>query len=137
MYTHSLVKPDLTLSEYRQFHRPRLPLIVVDPARPWQFQTKVVVEKKGARKSKASNAAADGSTIVGSYNAMMSAGAKGQSKMRNEVRFCCMMCWYMGVTCLICSQPNPLSESYQKSPFFYHTILTTRFMTIFQPSFSG
>ena len=30
--------------------------------------------------------AADGSTIVGSYHAMVSAGAKGQSKIRNEVR---------------------------------------------------
>ena len=84
VYNHTLVKPDLTLSEYRQFHRPRLPLLVVNPTCPWQFQTKVVIEKKGARK-KSNTTAADGSTIVGSYNAMMTAGAKGQSKIRNEV----------------------------------------------------
>ena len=83
VYNHTLVKPDLTKSEYRQFHRPRLPLVVVTPTCPWQFQTRVIIENKRGRKKAAT--AADGSTIVGSYHAMMSAGAKGQSKIRNEV----------------------------------------------------
>ncbi len=78
------------MSEYRQFHRPRLPLAVVSPSCPWQFQTRVIVENKRGRKKTAA-ASADGSTIVGSYHAMMSAGAKGQSKIRNEVRYCVFM----------------------------------------------
>jgi hypothetical protein len=81
VYNHTLVKPDLTLSEYRQFHRPRLPLMVVSPSRPWQFQTRVISKKKGAR---GITTAADGSTVVGSYNAMMNAGAKAQNKIKNE-----------------------------------------------------
>jgi len=80
VYNHTLVKPDLTLSEYRQFHRPRLPLVVVNPTCPWQFQTRVITENK--RSSRVT--AADGSTIVGSYHSMMSAGAKAQHKIRNE-----------------------------------------------------
>eukprot|EP00581_Thalassiosira_minuscula_P003003 CAMPEP_0183742818 /NCGR_PEP_ID=MMETSP0737-20130205/64894_1 /TAXON_ID=385413 /ORGANISM="Thalassiosira miniscula, Strain CCMP1093" /LENGTH=2014 /DNA_ID=CAMNT_0025978411 /DNA_START=21 /DNA_END=6066 /DNA_ORIENTATION=+ len=86
VYNHTLVKPDLSLSEYRQFHRPRLPLVVVNTSCPWQFQTRVITEKKrgsrGAAKSGAT--AADGSTIVGSYHAMMSSGSKAQNKIRNE-----------------------------------------------------
>ncbi len=83
VYNHSLVKPELTLSEYRQFHRPRLPIAVVTPKCPWQFQTRVMTsEKKGKRAGVLT--AADGSTVVGSYHAMMSAGAKGQNKIRNE-----------------------------------------------------
>ena len=86
VYNHTLVKPDLTLSEYRQFHRPRLPLLVVSPTCPWQFQARVVTEKKrGGKRGVGVNA--DGSTIVGSYHAMISAGSKGQSKIRTEVRF--------------------------------------------------
>jgi hypothetical protein len=81
VYNHTLVKPDLTLSEYRQFHRPRLPLMVVSPSRPWQFQTRVISKKKGTR---GNTTAADGSTVVGSYNAMMNAGAKAQNKIKNE-----------------------------------------------------
>jgi hypothetical protein len=81
VYNHTLVKPDLTLSEYRQFHRPRLPLAVVDPTCPWQFQTRVITENK---RSSRGVTAADGSTIVGSYHSMMSAGAKAQNKIRNE-----------------------------------------------------
>ncbi|KAL7540002.1 hypothetical protein ACHAXR_010808 [Thalassiosira sp. AJA248-18] len=86
VYNHTLVKPDLTLSEYRQFHRPRIPLLVVNPSCPWQFQTRVITENKhGARgRGGAGATAADGSTIVGSYHAMMSAGSKGQNKIRNE-----------------------------------------------------
>ena len=87
VHNHSLVKPALTKSEYRQFHRPRLPLLVVDPSRPWQFQAE---NNRGGRRGGMANSAtaiaADGSTIVGSYHAMISAGAKGQSKIRNEVR---------------------------------------------------
>jgi hypothetical protein len=95
VHNHSLVKPALAKSEYRQFHRPRLPLLVVDPARPWQFQARVENEKNGKRgrlanAATAASTVADGSTIVGSYHAMISAGAKGQSKIRNEVRT--MMC---------------------------------------------
>ena len=86
VYNHTLVHPDLSLSECRQFHRPRLPLIVVNPSCPWQFQTRVILENKRARKKGGATAAADGSTVVGSYHAMMSAGANGQSKIRNEVR---------------------------------------------------
>eukprot|EP00984_Skeletonema_dohrnii_P007329 scaffold2651_cov137-Skeletonema_dohrnii-CCMP3373.AAC.1 len=81
VYNHTLVKPDLTLSEYRQFHRPRLPLAVVNPTCPWQFQTRVITENK---RSSRGATAADGSTIVGSYHSMMSAGAKAQHKIRNE-----------------------------------------------------
>jgi hypothetical protein len=81
VYNHTLVKPDLTLSEYRQFHRPRLPLIVINPSCPWQFQTRVITENK---RSSRGVTAADGSTIVGSYHSMMSAGAKAQHKIRNE-----------------------------------------------------
>lgn len=81
VYNHTLVKPDLTLSEYRQFHRPRLPLAVVNPTVPWQFQTRVITENK---RSSRGATAADGSTIVGSYTSMMSAGAKAQHKIRNE-----------------------------------------------------
>lgn len=81
VYNHTLVKPDLSLSEYRQFHRPRLPLAVVNPTCPWQFQTRVITENK---RSSRGATAADGSTIVGSYHSMMSAGAKAQHKIRNE-----------------------------------------------------
>ena len=91
VYNHSLVKPDLTMSEYRQFHRPRLPLKVVSMSCPWQFQARKVVSmlritKHGVGGNKrAQLASADGSTIVGSYHAMMSAGAnRGQSKIRTE-----------------------------------------------------
>ena len=45
VYNHSMVKPELSLSEMRQFHRPRLPLLVVNPSCPWQFQARVVLEK--------------------------------------------------------------------------------------------
>lgn len=84
VYNHTLVKPDLTLSEYRQFHRPRLPLIVINPGCPWQFQTRVITENK---RSSRGVTAADGSIVgsyVGSYHSMMSAGAKAQHKIRNE-----------------------------------------------------
>ena len=81
VYNHTLIKADLTLSEYRQFHRPRLPLAVVNPTCPWQFQTRVITENKRASRGAT---AADGSTIVGSYHSMMSAGAKAQHKIRNE-----------------------------------------------------
>ncbi|KAL7553169.1 hypothetical protein ACHAWF_016414, partial [Thalassiosira exigua] len=93
-YGHALVKPDLTLSEYRQFHRPRLPLAAVGPHCPWQFQARTATEgKRGARGGKARGggagaaggaAGADGSTVVGSYHAMMSGGNKAQNKIRNE-----------------------------------------------------
>jgi hypothetical protein len=92
VYNHSMVKPELSLSEMRQFHRPRLPLLVVSPSCPWQFQARVILEiKRGGKRGGTGTAggaatAADGSTIVGSYHAMVSAGAKGQSKIRNEVR---------------------------------------------------
>jgi hypothetical protein len=97
VYNHSMVKPELSLSEMRQFHRPRLPLLVVNPSCPWQFQARVVLENKhgggkrgGGGAGGAGGAASgtmtagDGSTIVGSYHAMIVAGAKGQSKIRNE-----------------------------------------------------
>ena len=83
VYNHSLVKPALTLSEARQFHRPRLPLAVVNTTCPWQLQARVVTENKRGS-DRGASLAADGSTIVGSYHAMMSAGAKGQSKIRSE-----------------------------------------------------
>jgi len=90
VYNHSLVKPDLTMSEYRQFHRPRLPLKVVSMSCPWQFQARKVDnaennKRGGVGNKRAQLASADGSTIVGSYHAMMSAGAnRGQSKIRTE-----------------------------------------------------
>ena len=90
VYNHSMVKPILSLSEMRQFHRPRLPLLVVNPTCPWQFQARIVVEKSkrgggmGGNSMRGSGIASDGSTIVGSYHAMLSAGAKGQSKIRTE-----------------------------------------------------
>ena len=90
VYNHSLVKPDLTMSEYRQFHRPRLPLKVVSLSCPWQFQARKVVSAENTKRGVGGNkraqlASADGSTIVGSYHAMMSAGAnRGQSKIRTE-----------------------------------------------------
>ena len=97
VHNHSLVKPSLSKSEYRQFHRPRLPLLVVDPFRPWQFQARVDIENKrgGGKRGGLANAAAaaDGSTIVGSYHTMISAGAKGQSKIRNEVRATTITIW--------------------------------------------
>jgi hypothetical protein len=88
VYNHSLIKAELSLSEMRQFHRPRLPLLVVNPSCPWQFQARVILEnKRGGRRGGVDVAnGQDGSTIVGSYHAMVSAGAKGQSKIRNEVR---------------------------------------------------
>ena len=92
VYNHTLVKPDLTLSEYRQFHRPRLPLVVVNPTCPWQFQARVVTEKNKRGGKRGVGVNADGSTIVGSYHAMMSAGSKGQSKIRTEVRFIMFTC---------------------------------------------
>ena len=92
VYNHSMVKPILTLSEMRQFHRPRLPLLVVTPTCSWQFQARIVVEKSkrggggmgGSSMRGGGGIASDGSTIVGSYHAMISAGAKGQSKIRTE-----------------------------------------------------
>jgi len=89
VYNHSLVKPDLTMSEYRQFHRPRLPLKVVSTSCPWQFQARKVDNAENTKRvggnKRAQLASADGSTIVGSYHAMMSAGAnRGQSKIRTE-----------------------------------------------------
>jgi len=90
VYNHSLVKPDLTMSEYRQFHRPRLPLKVVSMSCPWQFQARKVDTAENNKRGVGGNkraqlASADGSTIVGSYHAMMSAGAnRGQSKIRTE-----------------------------------------------------
>ena len=88
VYNHSLVKPDLTMSEYRQFHRPRLPLKVVSLSCPWQFQARSVVNAESNKRvgnKRTQLASADGSTIVGSYHAMMSAGAnRGQSKIRTE-----------------------------------------------------
>lgn len=83
VYTHQISRPELTLSEYRQFHRPRLPLSVVNPTCPWQFQTRVIAQNKNAR---AITAAADGSTMIGSYHSMMSSGSKAQTKIKNEVR---------------------------------------------------
>jgi hypothetical protein len=84
VYSHTIVKPELTMSEYRQFHRPRLPMAVVSPTCPWQFQTRVVEKnKKGAR---GVTTAADGSTMIGSYHSMMSAGSKA-TQIRNEVCF--------------------------------------------------
>jgi len=83
VYNHSLVRPELSLSEYRQFHRPRLPITVVTPKCPWQFQTRVITSEKKVKRGGVSTSA-DGSTVVGSYHAMMSAGAKGQNKIRNE-----------------------------------------------------
>ena len=50
MYTHTIVKPDLTLSEYRQFHRPRLPLAAVQPSISWRFQTRVVSAAPGTKR---------------------------------------------------------------------------------------
>ena len=79
VYNHHMARPELTLSEYRQFHRPRLPLAVVTPACSWQFQTKVIVQNKGSR-----NIAADGSTMIGSYHSMMSTGSKAQGRIKNE-----------------------------------------------------
>lgn len=87
VYNHSMVKPILTLSEMRQFHRPRLPLLVVNPTCSWQFQARIVVEKSkrgGGSMRGSGGIASDGSTIVGSYHAMISAGTKGQSKIRTE-----------------------------------------------------
>ena len=84
VYNHTLVKPELSLSEYRQFHRPRLPKIVANPSCPWLFQTRVVTESKKRRGAAALQQQADGSTIVGSYHAMMSAGSSAQNKIRNE-----------------------------------------------------
>lgn len=77
------MRPELSLSEYRQFHRPRLPITVVTPKCPWQFQTRVITSEKKVKRGRVSTSA-DGSTVVGSYHAMMSAGAKGQNKIRNE-----------------------------------------------------
>ena len=99
VYSHALVKPELTLSEYRQFHRPRLPLHVVSPSRPWQFQTVVAQNKK---ESRGVTTAADGSTMIGSYHAMMSAGSKAQTKIRNEV---CVSC-----SCVHCRSFHVISQ---------------------------
>ena len=81
VYNHTLVKPDLTLSEYRQFHRPRLTRFAVQASRPWQFQTRVITAEK---KPRGAAAGVDGSIVIGSYHAMMSAGNKAQNKLRNE-----------------------------------------------------
>lgn len=81
VYNHNIARPELSLSEYRQFHRPRLPLSVVTPACPWQFQTRVIPQNKNA---KGIAIAADGSTMIGSYHSMM-AGSKAQAKIKNEV----------------------------------------------------
>ena len=65
---------------------------MVNPACSWQFQARIVVEKSkrggggmgGSSMRGGGGIASDGSTIVGSYHAMISAGAKGQSKIRTE-----------------------------------------------------
>lgn len=83
VYNHNITKPELSLSEYRQFHRPRLPLAVVTPACQWIFQSRVIAKSKKSR----GITAADGSTMIGSYHSMM-AGSKAQSKIKNEVCLC-------------------------------------------------
>jgi hypothetical protein len=89
VYNHTITRPELTLSEYRQFHRPRLPLAVVTPACPWQFQTRVITQSKNSR---GITTAADGSTMIGSYHSMMSSGSKAQTKIKNEVRSRLLVC---------------------------------------------
>ena len=88
-----MVKPDLTLSEYRQFHRPRLPLAAVQPSISWRFQTRVVSAAPGTKRRPGhpgpsapgpGGVGGDGSTVVGSYHAMISAGSKAQARIRNE-----------------------------------------------------
>eukprot|EP00978_Attheya_sp_CCMP212_P011558 scaffold28550_cov41-Attheya_sp.AAC.1 len=89
VYNHTIVKPDLRITELRQFHRPRLTYSVVRIDRPWQFQIRVarVSGKKGgvgANRGGASAAKADGHHVALYHAAMMGGGATSQAKIRNE-----------------------------------------------------
>lgn len=77
VYNHSMIKPDFTKIQLRQYHRPRLPRALVRTDRQWQFQIKVQKAKFG--KSMDRVAGADGSTVLGSYQSAFGGSAASKT----------------------------------------------------------
>ena len=50
VYNHNFVRPDLRVSELRQFHRPRLCGSLVRKSKSWFFQVKLASKTKGIQK---------------------------------------------------------------------------------------
>jgi len=83
VYNHSMIKPDFTKIQLRQYHRPRLPRALVRTDRQWQFQIKVQTAKFGKPMGRV--AGADGSTVLGSYqNAFGGTAASKTGSIRTE-----------------------------------------------------
>ena len=79
VYNHALVKADPRIPELRQFHRPRLPKMVVNTNHPWKYQLRVFPNLNAAKKK--SSAGSSNSVVIGSY--MNNAQRDANSKIRS------------------------------------------------------
>jgi transcription initiation factor TFIID subunit 1 len=77
VYNHSMVQPELSKAQLRQFHRPKLPSSIVRSDLPWQFQ---ILFAPSTTKADAA------SMIASSYQSMMGShpGATSQSMIKRE-----------------------------------------------------
>jgi Protein of unknown function (DUF3591)/Bromodomain len=73
VYNHFSSKPELSVVEMRQYHRPKLPLSFVRRDRAWQFQIRYIPTPKKA----------DATSVNSSYLSQL-AGSTSQAKIRTE-----------------------------------------------------